>query len=243
MATKPTLANARFGETAGGSTVGANLVAPSSGLRDTAFQGSTPAGSGYVNDLLHEAYLWFKWLDDGPDFTVNDLVVNGTLNVAGDAVFGTSVTLNTSLSVTSARTMTIPAAAMTPRNDGGLGATMNNTGYWDHNVSGASAIYVPIILPIGARITTATWFGAKTSATGTITVSLRSAANNGSGVTTIATLGSNNSNNPGNISIPAGVAINHTVAGGVSYFFRIDTSGQAGDATYAMTLQYDGVAV
>lgn len=248
MATKPTLADARW------ATDLTNNTAPSSGQRDTGWTPNQVAVSDYFNVLANEAYKWFQWLDGNPDIDVNDLHVLGDLDVDGSAVVGVdldvggsatvggSLEINTSLILTSSRTMTIGAAEMQPRNDGGLGATMDSSYNWVHNVSGASFIYCPVRLPINARIVTASWFGYKGSATGTIAVSLRRTAKNGSGDTLVASIGSNGTNNPGNISINS-AAINHTIAGGFVYYVLISTSGQSGDGTFAVDLVYDGTAV
>lgn len=60
MATKPTIALARWAD-----QIGANLLVPSSGLRDLGFQASTPAVAGYVNSELSELYKWALYLSDG----------------------------------------------------------------------------------------------------------------------------------------------------------------------------------
>ncbi len=75
MSARPNVALARWAD-----QIGANLLTPSSGLRDLGFQASTPAVSGYVNDELHQLYLWAKWLDDG-DVTLNTVAARGGANI------------------------------------------------------------------------------------------------------------------------------------------------------------------
>lgn len=176
MATKPTLANARFGETAGGSTAGAHLTTPSSGLRDTGFQPSTPAVSGYVNTLLHEGYLWFKYLDDGD--LVGPIDITGDLNVTGDidaldSGSGTgnihaenNITADGNVTAggyvssdqnyfTATQTMQVPAcaastSAVSTTDD--LAHALNSGGSWWVTEGNPNAIVYPIILPAGATI-------------------------------------------------------------------------------------------
>lgn len=110
MATKPTLANARFGETVGGSTVGANLTAPSSGLRDTGFQPSTPAVAAYVNWLCHELYLWAKYVDEGVidgDITCDNLHVLGDADIDDDLNVDGDITVDGRIIETLANSVTI----------------------------------------------------------------------------------------------------------------------------------------
>ena len=59
MATKPTIANARWADTGG-----ADVVAPAGGLRDTGFVAGTPAVQSYVNYLLNQQYAWAQFLDE-----------------------------------------------------------------------------------------------------------------------------------------------------------------------------------
>ncbi len=55
---KPDIALARFA-----TGPGANVLVPSSGLRDTGFVSGTPAVPGYVNELLSQIYLWLVYLE------------------------------------------------------------------------------------------------------------------------------------------------------------------------------------
>jgi len=59
MATKPTLADARW------ATDESNNTAPSGGQRDTGWTANQVAVSDYFNVLGLEAYRWFTYLDDG----------------------------------------------------------------------------------------------------------------------------------------------------------------------------------
>lgn len=165
------------------------------------------------------------------DSTVEDAA---TVTISGDVTF-------TTLKATS-RTIVIGPAEMQPRNDGGLGATMGTSYTWTHSIAGASSIYCPIRLPAGAIIGSVSWKGYKASATGTISASLRRNATNGSGDVLITTLGSNNSNNPGAISLTAS-SIAHTVLASNAYYVQIFTSGVSGDDTFAVEVTYSGVAL
>ena len=64
--TKPAIVSARWANVGG-----AELLSPSSGLRDTGFVSSTLAEPGYVNYMFNQFYLWEKWLDD--NFSTNDV--------------------------------------------------------------------------------------------------------------------------------------------------------------------------
>lgn len=61
MATKPTIANARWADVAG--TPATNVVAPLSGTRDIGFQADDPVPSGIHNYLWRQIYLWFIYVD------------------------------------------------------------------------------------------------------------------------------------------------------------------------------------
>lgn len=60
MATKPTIADARWATDGG-----AQLTAPSSGLQDSGFVDGTDLIPDYANHLHKEAYKWAQYLDDG----------------------------------------------------------------------------------------------------------------------------------------------------------------------------------
>ena len=81
MSTKPTIALARFAD-----QPGADVAAPSSGLRDTGFVAGTPASQTFVNELFRQLYLWALYLNDGA-LTGNHSIA-GTLAVAGDVTVG-----------------------------------------------------------------------------------------------------------------------------------------------------------
>jgi hypothetical protein len=65
VASRPTIENARWGETAAG-VVGPNDTAPSSGQKDTGYATNAIAVSSFYNRTLRELYLWAKYLND-PD--------------------------------------------------------------------------------------------------------------------------------------------------------------------------------
>lgn len=75
MATKPTIALARWAD-----QIGANLASPSSGLRDLGFQQGTAALSGIVNTELNELYKWVLYLNDGA--LSGNHTIAGTLGVS-----------------------------------------------------------------------------------------------------------------------------------------------------------------
>ncbi len=77
---KPDIALARWAD-----DPGAELLVPSSGLRDDGFQPGTPAVPGYVNELFKQSYLWAAFFDplftSGGGFTApvdEDVAVSGT---------------------------------------------------------------------------------------------------------------------------------------------------------------------
>lgn len=86
MSTKPTIALARWAD-----QVGANVVEPTSGERDTGFQAGTPAASGKVNALWFHHYEWARWLDDG-DCAFHNLSATGTFGVTGATTLTGSLT-------------------------------------------------------------------------------------------------------------------------------------------------------
>ena len=122
MATKPTLNDARWGETSGGAE-GANNVAATEGKKDTGFGTSAEQLAGsLLNWMFHEAYKWFRYVDDFlatantwtalqtfpagisvEDILVaDDLTVNDDLAVVGDAGISGTLTVSAGLSGSSA---------------------------------------------------------------------------------------------------------------------------------------------
>lgn len=79
MATKPTIADARWGETAGG-TPGL-VVAPNSGQRDSGWTLNQIGISTIDNYIKRQFYLWMKYLSDGA--LTGNHTITGTLNVSG----------------------------------------------------------------------------------------------------------------------------------------------------------------
>lgn len=79
MASKPQIAVARWAD-----QISANLLSPSSGLRDTGFLAGTPAVSGYVNTMLGELYKWALYVNDG--VWDGDIALNGSFTVGGQLV-------------------------------------------------------------------------------------------------------------------------------------------------------------
>lgn len=118
MSTKPTIALARFADTGG-----ADVTAPSSGLRDTGFVAGTPISQSFVNELFKQGYLWDQYLNDGA--LTGNHTITGTLGVSsaltvtsgglvvsagGAAITGTlavtgGATISTTLGVTGAATV------------------------------------------------------------------------------------------------------------------------------------------
>lgn len=85
MATKPTIALARFAD-----QIGANLVALTSGERDLGFGSNTLAASGKVNTELNELYKWALYLNDGiftGGVTFDSLQVGGISITFGSHTF------------------------------------------------------------------------------------------------------------------------------------------------------------
>lgn len=106
MAIKPTIENARWGETAAG-VVGGNDTAPASGQRDTGWALNQLAVSSYFNRIMREHYLWCLYLSDGilsgshtftSETTFEDNVeLQGTLDVNGSATVGGDATITGNL--------------------------------------------------------------------------------------------------------------------------------------------------
>lgn len=92
MATKPAVALSRWAD-----QIGANLLTPSSGLRDLGFQEGTAAVAGYVNDELHQLYLWAMYLSDGA--LTGDHTIAGSLTVTADVDVGGDLAANGALAV------------------------------------------------------------------------------------------------------------------------------------------------
>lgn len=86
MATKPTLDDARWAETSGG-TPASGITAPSSGKKDIGWVPAEKPAAQIFNHILHEAYKWFKYLSDGA-FT-------GTHSFAGSTSFAGGLTGDT----------------------------------------------------------------------------------------------------------------------------------------------------
>lgn len=74
MASKPIVANARFANTGG-----ADVAAPSSGLRDTGFVSATLIVQSLVNYMFNQFYQWALYLSDGA--LSGDHSINGALLV------------------------------------------------------------------------------------------------------------------------------------------------------------------
>src|ERR1041384_6469899 len=79
MATKPTIALARFADTGG-----ADVTAPSSVLRDTGFVLGTIIDESFVNYLFNQHYQWDLYLSDGA--LSGDHTIDGSLTVGGAAL-------------------------------------------------------------------------------------------------------------------------------------------------------------
>lgn len=75
MATKPTIALARFAD-----GVGADKTAPDSGLRDTGFVGGSIIAEDFVNELFFQNYSWALYLNDGA--LTGNHTITGTLGVS-----------------------------------------------------------------------------------------------------------------------------------------------------------------
>jgi hypothetical protein len=146
MATKPTIALARFAD-----QVGSDVVAPSGGLRDTGFVAGTAAVQSFVNELFKQHYFWDLYLNDGA--LVGNHTIAGTLGVSsaltvtagglvvsagGAAITGAlavtgAAAVSTTLAVTGATTLTgavgtnaINAAGLITANAGLTAGTNQN---------------------------------------------------------------------------------------------------------------------
>lgn len=135
MATKPTIALARWAD-----QIGANLVSPSSGLRDLGFQPGTAAVSGIVNTELNELYKWALYLSDGALSgnhtiagtlaTAEALTVGGQPLVFADFTYTADAGTDT-LTATAHGRETGDGAARTTNSGGGLpGGLAINTDYF-----------------------------------------------------------------------------------------------------------------
>ena len=87
MATKPTIADARWAETAGG-TPSAGISAPSSSKRDTGWAVEKPTYQN-VNYLLRQFYLWAKYISEGRSFRL-PAAAGGGVNPATAYVYADS---------------------------------------------------------------------------------------------------------------------------------------------------------
>lgn len=237
MATKPTLANARFGETAG-AVVSGTLVAPLSGTRDTGFVASTPAASGQVSALLHEAYLWFKYISDGVfdgDITCTNLHVLGdadidddlnvdgdaqidlTLNVGGNGTFGGYVDADAHY-FTQDQFLVIPAAAAA--NPGGVHGLNTGATWWVMQAD-AGAIVWPVRLPAGAIITGYTVYINKGSGVSYTTRLIKTTSAFADSTVTSSTASTTST---GNLTLSPGV-LNEPTSGTDSYSIQITSAG------------------
>lgn len=255
MATKPTLANARFGETAG-AVVSGTLVAPLSATRDTGFVASTPAASGQVSALLHEAYLWFKYISDGVfdgDITCTNLHVLGdadidddlnvdgdaqidlTLNVGGNGTFGGYVSSDQNY-FTNDQSLLIPAASAL--NIAADHARSTVGGWWVMTGNPGPLTY-PIHLPAGAVITGFTVFCNKSSGASYRAKLLRITSTfteDDMGLTPGTQTGT------GNVTISPAVAPNVTTDGTSSYLLYVyPNSGnfQSGDKIGTVVISWN----
>ncbi len=166
MATKPTIANARWA-----TAMGAHLTDPAAS-RDLGFQPSTPAVAGHVNTMLHELYLWALYVDEGEfsgdvvfggtvtfdsdvDMTGNT-VINGPLVVENEAEFNEDVTVNADLEATflyhTGQEMTVLSAAESFVAGDPTDHPIDTNGTWRVVDGTTSKIVFPIHLPAGAVI-------------------------------------------------------------------------------------------
>lgn len=240
---KPTIANARWA-----SSGGANLLVPSSGLRDTGFIGSTPAMAGYVNNELHELYLWAAYIDAGVwdgNFEVSgNLKVDGSSEFVGNAVFdgnatATGYVAGSHLYSASSEAYKIPASSSRvafgsgTSPDGSPSAVtthgFNNTAAWRVVTGVSDFIHFPIQLPAGAIIDGWTLYVAKSSGAQYVGEIFSSS----SAFAVSSVLSSGNSSATGNVVISPTTTPSITVDATSEYFFqvRVSASGafNAGD--------------
>jgi hypothetical protein len=177
MAAKPTVAEARWAITAGG-TPAANVVTPNSGQRDTGWTPNQIAVSSFINKLALESFRWFQYLSDGQldgDHSINGslelLGAFSTLDVPSTATVGQLVSTGDvetgGLYVRPARRRQHPATM--GQQVTGTGGTWN-AAEW---ISGATSdvFVIPLVLNFGERITLIE-ASVDPASTGTITVDL-----------------------------------------------------------------------
>ncbi len=223
---KPDVALSRFANTGG-----ADVLVPSSGLRDSGFVDGTPAVPGYVNELFNQAYQWASYIDAGvwsDDLHIEgDLLVDGgtTLGeVAGRPTFTDGLDSDTAIVApayyhTEPLTLSIPASMM-----------INPIG--DHNgdhhqwliSTGGGFLYAPIVLPAGSVITAFRVYVAKNTS-GSFEISADIVASTyGVDVGVNDNSASSSANAPGNIPMAAtGEEIE--ILAGKSYHLRFEGSG------------------
>lgn len=157
MATKPTLADARW------ATDLTNNTAPSSGQRDTGWTPNQVAVSDYFNVLANEAYKWFQWLDDG-DLTVGDLTVDN-LHVLNDVDIDDDLNVDGDFTLDGdfhhgSRIMLMPLSFGTLAYSSGSVAkgTLGDNTYTFID-TGATAVWKVAPLSVGDRVTTIRVYG------------------------------------------------------------------------------------
>jgi len=99
---KPTLEEARWGETAGG-TPSANLIEPTSGKKDAGWVDDEQPDAEQVNWTLRALYLWAKYVDGG--------VFDGVISFPDGLSAGTSLEVDTATAVdlSAAGSIALPA--------------------------------------------------------------------------------------------------------------------------------------
>lgn len=111
MASKPNIADSRWGTTAG-DVDASNVTAPTSGQRDTGYVLNSVPSSAVDNYLRNRAYRWFQYVSDGA--LSGDHSINGALTVGGQPLtFSSTFTANPATSV-----FTTPAAHGRSTGDG-----------------------------------------------------------------------------------------------------------------------------
>lgn len=191
MATKPTLENARWGETTGG-TPGGNQTAPTSGQRDSGFVLNAAMVSSFFNALFRQWYLWAKYLSEGilsgDHQFLDDVDVDGALNSDGLITAGAGATAGANQHFTVSGTGRYKRGSLTRKiaGSGGVegstpGSGVFNEGAYSNNSAGNNYI-IALQADVGERLTSvnARIFS---SAAGDVVMTVRSVSNTGTSTT------------------------------------------------------------
>lgn len=220
-----------------------NNDAPTSGQMNTGWTPGQTGVSDYDNYIKYWTYKWCEWLDVGAMEFVT-LHVTGASDLDGavniDSTLHTDGAIDTDSTVTATNfkhttALQLPIPAMLSDNDGGSHLRLSSNRGWTL-IASASKIIIPIMLPIGMRITAwEVYVDKQTSSANTMYAQVFRCHADGT-ESSIGALVSNNQNSPGSTLIPQ--TENIDIAANYQYYLKFTPTGAANDFLYHTLVYY-----